>query len=304
MKILETLVVFLLLVFFVAGIYLLWNEFPVQDKQFEEYAPNVSSSPVLSESGQFYKNMRFPDRKISYSIEKACSDSKEGEIRNALLILSDKTIIEFYESSEGEITFLCSEIAPEPENRGHFVAGEGGPTEIINTTRYAVIRKAKVSLFRDNRCDEPLVALHEILHAMGFDHNENIKSVMYPISYCNQNFDESIIESINSLYVSESLPDLEIERVVANSSGRYLNFEIVVGNNGLAIAKKAKLKISEDGREIDTFELQNMDIGVKKKLAVSNLNVGYGVKNVSFFVTSESMFELDDKNNFAQLNVK
>ena len=112
----------------------------------------------------------------------------------------------------------CSDITPEPTQKDHFVAGEGGPTLVINTTVYAIILEGKIALYRHEICDEPQIALHELLHALGFDHNSNSKSIMYPITNCAQELDDYIVQTINQLYSVPSRGDLLIEEIDANKS--------------------------------------------------------------------------------------
>lgn len=296
MKILDIFVLAILFAILGAGLYVLLQNIPGEPIKFEEY--NLNNSDIVSSNRtQFYSNMRYKDKRISYSISDSCDESARNDAENALGILSEKSVIEFYNSGQkGEINVLCSDLAPEPEEEGHFVAGEGGPSEIINTTNFAVIFSGKVSLFRDNACDKPNVAIHEILHALGFDHNGNPKSVMYPVTECDQEIDGYIIDEINRLYSIEALPDLAIEKASANIAGRFLNFEINVANFGLKESASSKLIIYAESEFVKDYDLSLIDIGTRNVLTVVNLRVPRDAEIIEFEIkTSEK--ELDVSNN-------
>src|SRR3989344_6683226 len=164
---------FVILVGLFVGLFFVVNFYPTSNIAYEPYSFNTANY-IISNSSQFYSNMRYKDSNISYFIEDDCSDEKRSEVLSAFAEISAKTILTFYQSSEKhEIKIYCSEISPTPQEEGHFVAGEGGPSEILNTTLYAVILSGKISLYRDDECKQPKIAPHEILHALGFDHNSN-----------------------------------------------------------------------------------------------------------------------------------
>ncbi|HLF53742.1 MAG TPA: matrixin family metalloprotease, partial [Candidatus Nanoarchaeia archaeon] len=276
-------------------------------KSFSANASNLlgdSGANVSGEIVQFYPNMRYKDKRISYSLESVCSQKKWENVEEAFSILTERTILSFYHSSDNpEITVLCSEVSPKSEEKGHFVAGEGGPSEIINTTNFAVILNGRISLYRDEKCDEPNIAIHEILHALGFDHYNNPKSILYPVTGCNQEIDSEIISDINRLYSLDSLPDLTIESLNANRTGRYLNFDINISNIGLAESVGARLNIYKDSDRIANFTLGDLDVGVKRLLFVQNLRIPGGSDNLLFEVESDDSGELSFANNRAEISL-
>jgi len=302
MKILEFVIVAIFIFLFGFGFYFIFGYLPGETEYFREYSYNFSDGN--ESGGQFYPNMRFRDRKISYEIEESCSNSKIREIRTALDIIEKKTVLSFYQDNSGEISFLCSSIAPTPEQKNHFVAGEGGPTEILNINRYSLIFSSKVSLFRTGNCEEPLIALHEIFHALGFDHNTNKRSIMYPITDCEQEIDDYLIESINMLYREDSLPDLTIEKLAAEKSGGRLSFNITISNMGLRDASDSELVVLGDDIEIKRFELGRLEIGAKKILGVQNLRSARDLRKLSFYVKQKNGSELDESNNLANLFIE
>ena len=276
------------------GLYSMYLNLPIGTKIYKPFSGNVSYLPenVINGSGevvQFYPNMRYSDRIISYKIESACSEKKSNDIVMAFAAISEKTILSFYQSDDNpEIKVLCSDIAPLAEEKGHFVAGEGGPSEIINTTKFSVILSGKIALYRENKCDKPNVAIHEILHALGFDHINSLKSILYPITSCDQQIDLGVVDLINKLYSIDSLPDLAIDALDASSEGRYLNFNINILNIGLAKSSSAELNLYSDNEKIANFSLGDVEIGEKRILMVENLRLPSREDNIMFVVESSS----------------
>ncbi len=272
-----------------------------QIKQNQTFEDNTN----YDESKQFYENMRFRDKHITYFLEEDCDEERRLRVEEAFDTLESETILSFSESStDAEIIITCSEIAPDPEQKGHFIAGEGGPAHIINTSLYAVIFDGKISFFRPEKCDKPNIAIHELLHVLGFDHNNNPNSILYPTLDCNQVIDEYLIEQINWLYSADSLPDLYISEVEAKKSGRYVNFDIKIVNQGLSNAEGVTLEIYAGDRFIKEFELQTIEIGTTKILNVENLAVPRTTKEITFSVDDENdIKELFDNNNQVKLVV-
>ncbi len=304
MKILDLLILIVLFVLLGIGIYFLWTNLPLpaEPVSFEEYKVNLKEIRNFSKF-QFYPNMRYRNEIISYSISESCDEAKKKDVERAFNFIAEKTVLKFYNKARGEIDVLCSNITPKPEERGHFVAGEGGPSEIINTTNYAVILSGKVSLYRRFReCVKPIIAIHEILHALGFDHNSNSNSIMYPVAECGQEFDNYIIDEINRLYSVDSAQDLVIEKISAKKSGSYLNFEITVGNFGLKDSDSSSLLVSTNGEEIREFELNKTEIGTRKILQVENLKIPRNTNILNFEVLSNER-ELNLTNNKVEIGI-
>src|SRR3989338_6367944 len=301
MRFLDFVVLFMLFALLVGGMYLLWLNFPSEPTEFEKYTANLSFD-LPSKSSQFHQNMRYPDRTISYFISKNCSTKKTSDFLKAASFLEEKTILDFKESVKPDILITCSNVAPEPNEQGHFGAGEGGPSVIVNTTRFAVIMLGRVGLYRPETCDTPQVPTHEILHALGFDHNDNSSSIMYPITSCDQVLDDDIVEEIEKLYSVPSAGDLVIESVKANKTGRYLGFEIVIANYGLKAITESKLKVMVGNSVAKEFEMGTLDIGSKKSLTITNLRVSGDTSEISLVIETEEN-EIDKENNYAEIKV-
>ncbi len=303
MRLFDFVILFTLFVCLGFGLALLWFNLPSSSINYDQFSANISAD-ALSKEHQFYSNMRYRDRIIKYSVEDECSSKKANDVEKAFGILSEKTILVFIrDDSSPEIRILCSKLSPKPEQEGYFVAGEGGPTEIINTSVYSVILSGEVSLYRAESCDEPKIALHEILHSLGFDHNNNRHSIMYPVTDCDQELDDYIIEDINEIYTKDSLPDILIESVSANKTGIYLSFDISVANYGLKNGDNVKLKLLVDDEEIREFEIGDLKIGTRNFLSVQNVRLFKDPELIVFVVTSDDPAELSTRNNRAELKI-
>ncbi|MEK6843859.1 MAG: matrixin family metalloprotease [Nanoarchaeota archaeon] len=301
MKFFDFIITILLLALLGLSMYLLWFNIPGKSIQFEEYFFNATAESIPPQHVQFYPNMRFRSKNINYSISDQCDAGKLEEIEEGFSFISDKTILKFSKvKNDGEIKVFCSDISPTPEEEGHFVAGEGGPSEIIDVENYAVIFSGKISLFRKSSCQKPNIAIHEILHALGFDHNNNQRSIMYPITDCSQTLDQYIIDEINKLYSIKELPDLTVERISAEKSGVYLKFKITIANLGLKDSSNSVLSIYAGDELIKEFDLESFDIGARKILSVDNLRVSRNSNSITFEIKSSDN-DLNKENNVVNL---
>jgi hypothetical protein len=304
MKVIDfILLAFLLGLLLIGGNVMLKNIswFSQENIKYQDYVSNLTVDAKAAKVAQFYPNMRYPESVISYTIEDVCSLPKRQSIREALEILSNNTILRFQEKeSDGEIRYLCSNTAPSAGESNHFVAGEGGPTGIVNTTLFSVITSGQVSLYRAEKCDKPQVALHETLHALGFDHVKDKNDIMFPITECEQQPNPLIYEYLDTLYGIRTAPDLGIEYVRANQTGKYLNFYITIENYGLKDSNSSSLIILADEEQVKEFDLGAIKMGTKKFLNVQNMRLDRKADTIRFLlrITEDDLY---DENNFAEL---
>lgn len=256
----------------------------------------------ISGNSQFYPEMRYRESRISYNIDESCDLDKQRRVVEAFNIIEGSTVLSFYELNDGaEINVLCSEVSPTREEEGHFIAGEGGPSEVISSGRYNVILSGKISLFRSEKCDSPNIAIHEILHALGFDHRESKDSIMYPVTACDQEIDQEIIDEIEDLYSIEPLGDVLVEKVNASKTGRYLSFEVTILNSGLARITNSSLVIIVGGKEIREFSVGEIDIGTRRILTVENARIPRDAEKIIFKVITLDT-EITKDNNSVELD--
>ena len=126
---------------------------------------------------------------------------------------------------------------------------------------------------------------------------------MYYMSECGQEIGDDNIDLINDLYKTPSFPDLSLENVSASVSGTYLNFEVSVRNNGLAVSKEAELNIYADSKFVKTLELKSLEIGSGLKISLENLWMPKRNPSELKFVIKSDFEELDKVNNELILNV-
>jgi len=274
---------------------------PIGEIRFNSGGSNSNFSLGNSTSMQFYNNMRFPSSEVSYKIYE-CGLQKQNDMQEAFEIISNRTSLNFngVESDE-EISVTCSEEVKMDEEL--FIAGEGGPTKIIQTSLFSVILKGKILLIKDSKCSTPNVAIHELFHVLGFEHSENKNNIMYYMSRCGQEIGEDNIDLINRLYETPSRPDLSLENVSATVSGTYLDFEVSVRNNGLAVSDEAELDIYADGKSVKTLKIKPLEIGSGLKISLENLWMPKRNPSGLKFVIKSDFEELDKVDNEVVLSI-
>ncbi len=274
----------------------------------QNFSPELQVKNQTSYKGelQFYPNMRFAKKTLIYNIEPSCNEKKQTRMRRAFLKLENETgLLKFYRNiykEKADILVSCQESELAEKIPGeYYIAGEGGPTAIINTSLFYVIEKGKVLLlYKESACNNYNVELHELLHVFGFKHSENKKSVMYNTTFCNQVLTQDIIEELKRLYSIEELPDLYIENVSAIKEGIYLSFDVQVRNQGLSDAENVTLELYSNGKKIDEFDLGKINYGEGKILEVKDKRL-HSRKDDSIKFVLVSGKELDKENNIIEL---
>lgn len=262
---------------------------------------NFSLSPIDPSTIQFYENMRFPNKEISYSIDPLCTIQKKQEMKETFKQIEDFTILRFYESETPEILIICDD--KNHLEKGIFIAGEGGPTNITKTKTMNVILNGKILLIKNTECPTPNVAIHELLHVLGFQHSSNKNNIMYNFSKCDQTIGAEIPELINNLYSISNIPDLEINTASVEMDGNYANINLNIANNGLAKANSAKLIIKTDQEIIKTIELNPLDIGYGSEIKITNLLISNPNSGNLIIEITYSPEEWDKKNNKIELEI-
>jgi hypothetical protein len=257
---------------------------------------------------QFYPNMRFSYNEISYFIDESCDNEKSDRIKEALEHLEQEIgNINFYESShEPNIKAKCNEtLMRDYEDMGgkkHFILGEGEPTSIIQTGLFYVIEGGVIFLFYDEpMCGFPIVELHELLHAFGFQHTSDKKSIMYPIASCDQELTNEIKNEMKRLYSIESLPDLKFMNLSVVKQGNSLNFHVKIINQGLVDAEEVELFVYAypSGEKIERFDLETLEYGSGKSLKVE-MRLPFRTNRIKFEISAGE--ELNYDNNIVEID--
>ncbi len=250
---------------------------------------------------QFYPNMRFPNPEISYRISE-CPLQKENDMESAFEIIENITPLRFYSvKSQEEIYITCEE-----RNKlrdGLFIAGEGGPTNITVAGQFNVITRGEISLIKQSECQNPNIAIHELLHVLGFDHSTNQENIMYAITKCNQVIGGDMIDLINQLYSIPSYSDLEFGDVSAILKGRFLDINFSVSNAGLNYAGQSRVIIYGDGEIIKEIDLIPLEIGTGRFISMKNIWVSQVSVNELELAIDSNYGELNKENNLIKLEV-
>jgi len=290
--------------FAISGLFWYWF-MPLDNAEFT-FNPEVKKDYNFSangESAQFYENLRYPEKRISYKISGECNLQRKTDIEWAFEIIENLTILDFYPViANEEISASCEEKIK--INERFFIAGEGGPTNITQAGSFSVISHGGILLLKNSECERPNVAIHEILHALGFDHSGNPRNIMYNISKCNQVIGDDTIEFINKLYSFPSSADLIFENSSASMKGRYLDVDIEIRNNGLKDSLSAKIIIFADDKNVNEVELNPLKVGYGSTIKIGNIFVSsVNVKKVRIFINS-TFNELDKSNNEIEMEIK
>ncbi|MEK6912637.1 MAG: matrixin family metalloprotease [Nanoarchaeota archaeon] len=289
----------------VIGLLTFYWFIPVQELQLRTSGPkdtNFTMNSSSEENMQFYNNMRFPEPRISYRIEN-CPLQKADDMKNAFFTIENKTILRFYPvSNNEEILVTCDSKAKFEGDL--FIAGEGGPTNITQSGDFNVITKGAVTLLRDSTCENPNVAIHELLHVLGFDHSKNKNNIMYNLSKCNQEIGQDTINFIDEIYAIPSLPDLTFENASASMKGRYLDVNISIRNEGLKSSESGKITIYADNKSIKELELKSLPVGSGRLVYLTNILVVQTSVRELRLVINYNFEELKKENNLIALEIK
>jgi len=286
---------FLIGLFLISLIVLYWI-FPMNSIDFN-FNSNSNFSIQSEEEMQFYPNMRFPSKSISYKVDEGCSLQKKQDATQAFEILQESTSLSFKASENALIQVYCEKRSKrEGLDKGFFIAGEGGPTNVTIGKYFNVIQGGEIILMKNSDCERPNVAIHELLHVLGFNHSDNSNNIMYPVSKCKQTIGQDILDKIDKLYSYPSLPDLEFEHASAKMKGRVLDLNMTIKNQGLADAGSFEIIVYGDGKEIKRIESEGIDIGYSQKITIVNNFISrLKIENMEFSIKAN--FEEINKDN-------
>ncbi|MEK6898355.1 MAG: matrixin family metalloprotease [Nanoarchaeota archaeon] len=289
----------------VINLLLFYWLFPLDTIEFSLKPGERNYNFTINSTGamQFYENMRYSSSNISYSIKDACTLKKKEDMQRAFDIVANLSVLNFYPvGSNEEISVTCKD---EIEvNERFFVAGEGGPVNITSAGNFNVILKGSVLLLKESECPNPNIAIHELFHALGFDHSLNKNNIMYNVSKCSQEIGDDIMDSINKIYSYPSQPDLSLENATALMHGRYLDTNISIRNTGLADSGESKIIIYADGDEIEEIPIDKIKTGFGLTLRLGNIFVSkFNVEELTFEIRT-NFEELNKENNKIKLEIK
>ncbi|MBW6442374.1 matrixin family metalloprotease [Patescibacteria group bacterium] len=289
---------------FVLGLLFFYWIFPINEKNFILSKPGHSNFTLNSSLGtnmQFYTNMRYQKSDISYKIED-CPLPREVEMKRSFEWIENLTTLNFYETQQNEeISVTCKDTLIKGE-RGAFIAGEGGVTNVAITNNFHVILQGKVILIRESQCPDPIIGTHELLHALGFEHSENPNNIMYPTVNCNQIIGEDLIKEIDYLYSFPSVPDLSFENASAKLKGKYLDVNMTIRNNGLKNSEESKVIVYGKNKVLSEVDISSISIGSGRIISLTNIFTLTNPNEIELFI-NYSEDELNKKNNRVLLEI-
>jgi len=270
--------------------------------QFTTRSSNYNFSLGGNTDMQYYPNMRFSSSNISYKIF-GCTLQKENDMKYAFELMEEITNLKFNSVFFNEdILITCDE-----KNRysnGLFIAGEGGPTNITVARNFNVITKGEILLIKDSNCPKPNVAIHELLHVLGFKHSDNPQNIMYNITHCDQTVSEDVSQLINEIYSIPSHSDLILENVSGIIKGRFLEINFSVFNGGLNNAEESNVTISIGNKTISDTGILPLQIGYGRFVSIKNIWVPQ-TNIIELIVKINSNFEeISKENNKIILEIK
>lgn len=292
-----------LLFIIIVGLLFSYFFLPYPGNEFFVKSGDVNAPSYTNSSIQFYPDMRFPEKSISYKIID-CPVKKMNDMLDSFQVMENLTVLSFYAvDNDEEITITCSSEAREAEKTGYFIAGEGGPTNITVTDNFNVIHRGKILLLRDSKCEHPNVGIHELLHVLGFTHSPNEDSIMYEVSSCSQVITSDITNEINRLYKTPTLPDLIVKNLTAETNGRYLDVTFKVVNHGLAKSGKSEAFLYVNDQELSKISINPLEIGYGTEISLKNVKLPFGKTETISLDVNTSFDELSKKNNKIELIV-
>jgi Matrixin len=275
---------------------------PLNNFNLTAKSQNYNFSLAGNSDMQYYPDMRYSDSNISYKISN-CSIDKGNQMEDAFAIMENITNLKFYPvDNNEEISVTCEERNRIESNM--FVAGEGGPTKIILSGDFYVITEGEILLIRNSDCPTPNIALHELLHSLGFKHSSNPNNIMYNVTSCDQTIGQDTIDLINELYSVQSYPDLAFENVSGTVDGRFLNVNLTVINSGLNDAPASKIIIYADETPVKEINLDSIKLGEGIFLNLQNVLISkINFNEINLEIVS-NFSEITKENNKIKLEIK
>jgi hypothetical protein len=186
------------------------------DEQYQDYLENPEKDSTNSEGKKIIQDpgVRYWDHMpLTYAFRdtgefvSTCQDHIKERIKGAFDIIKNETnesvyFIEVnYTEEDYDIVIKCSNKV-QTDGRaaeGISTAGEGGPTKLKGN----LILKGELNIYPYRNCGTfPDVELHEIMHVLGFGHNDSSRlNLMYPYNLkCDGQFDESLSTELIRIY--------------------------------------------------------------------------------------------------------
>lgn len=268
------IIIFLIISLFLILLFVLFfysslnknSKIRISEANTNSFTGEVVSFDFQGEKLTIYENIRFRTRNISYFVNSSCSEKQKRAVKEGFDILSNRTLLRFYElSGSAQILINCN------LNNTLEKLGEGGPNYIVNVTSYNVILTGNINIYSEEKCSTPITFLHELLHVFGFIHQNDNSSILYPKLSCSSDIPASVIDKINTLYLEEKLPEILVKRLDFSQNGIYFNFDIQLFNTVPKNFENIYLYLYKNGMKIDEYKLNKLYAGESTILKIENI---------------------------------
>lgn len=302
-------VILIALFAFLFSLVYLYNNLPSEPVDLKVTQELSESREIMSYGATpvFSENLRFGSNEITYHIDSnECSQEQIKAMVRAMNIFQEEmVIIKLIRITNQDLAKIKVTCPNKKIDLGDslYAAGEGGPSQMINTSFFNTILEGKIYLYESPKCDYPVVELHELCHVFGFDHTKDPTNIMFNTSRCEQRISPDMVELINKLYSIEALPELVLSEVSAVKKGKLMDFNVTVMNEGLISAQDTRVFLYSGDEEVQVMDIGFLEVGHGRSVKATNVRLPSSKDNEFKFIVNSSKEEYDSNNNIAFLTV-
>lgn len=283
----------------------------------ETFPPKTYQSPIKSIIRKV--NMSHPilfdyppvfNNSPAVFIEDSCPSYMREDIRRGMRYWEIETYyLKFTEVNDKKNANIVVKCKIDPINEtieGGYIyttLGEGGPVEAYTINDFVIIEKSEMLVtFTTKQCSEPIRVMHEIGHALGFDHSKNESSFMYQYEECNQVFTDELRQAVNKIYGEYAFPDLTITQANARWENNFLNISFWIENIGTRASQRSKVLVHIDNEVIWKDDIEPLLAGWYIDFSELSIFVETPPEKITIAVDPyDSLTEINEKNNFIEL---
>ncbi|MBR9704531.1 hypothetical protein GOV12_03910 [Candidatus Pacearchaeota archaeon] len=183
-----------------------YYEFPKDYLDYNKIIFSVKEEDLVKDDYYYIEEEHWSHMPLTYSIDEKCSNKKKVKYAFSEIQRATDNQVSFIKGNENpDIEIICKN-KPISEDYIKTLAESGADEYKVDNTIY----HATIYFYSSTHSSGyyPMIEIHEILHTFGFDHNDNINSIMYSDTenneYIYDNFKNSDIPKIDK-YIIEKL---------------------------------------------------------------------------------------------------